>query len=239
MHQNTVRAGGRLHKRLTVQKPSTATNDDEVIHSKSHDGLTRVSAKRRTGAGRRREADDLTQSWYSMRATAGAAVARYHPQPPPSYPWSPCTWGCFRRPRRCPRLRQSVGSDHECRVSACGAVSVGRRGRAARAGVGFTSIEIVIKMIYKYPKSAIFSTIDGTEDNTWVWYRFNPGSSLTLSNLFCRCEPAVGTTRTVKNGAVSSQKRRCEAGVRSLPPEKGGVSHTSRLLAPRYGPFRI
>jgi len=77
VHQNTVRAGGRLHKRLTVQKPSTATNDDEVIHSKSHDGLTRVSAKRRTGAGRRREADDLTQSWYSMRATAGAAVARY------------------------------------------------------------------------------------------------------------------------------------------------------------------
>ena len=30
------------------------------------------------------------------------------------------------------------------------------------------------------------------------------------------------------------KKRRCEAGVRSLPPEKGGVSHTSRLLAPRY-----
>lgn len=46
----------------------------------------------------------------------------------------------------------------ECRraVSACG------------AGVGFTSIEIVIKMIYKYPKTAIISTIDGTEDNTWV-----------------------------------------------------------------------
>ena len=44
-----------------------------------------------------------------------------------------------------------------CRLS-------GRRGR----GVGFTSIEIVIKMIYKYPKTAIISTIDGTEDNTWV-----------------------------------------------------------------------
>jgi len=80
VHQKTLRAVGRLHKRLTVQKPSTATNDDGIIHSKSHDGLTRVSAKRRTGAGRRREADDdLTQSWYSMRATAGAAVARYHP----------------------------------------------------------------------------------------------------------------------------------------------------------------
>ena len=62
----------------------------------------------------------------------------------------------------------------ECRraVSACG------------AGVGFTSIEIVIKIIYKYPKTAAISTIDGTEDNTWVWYRFNPGSSLTLGNFF-------------------------------------------------------
>ena len=54
-------------------------------------------------------------------------------QPPPSYPWSPYTWGCFRRPRRCPRLRQSVGSDHECRVSACGAVS--SVGAARRAGL--------------------------------------------------------------------------------------------------------
>jgi len=33
VHQNTVRAGGRLHKRLTVQKPSTATNDDGVKSS--------------------------------------------------------------------------------------------------------------------------------------------------------------------------------------------------------------
>ena len=62
-----------------------------------------------------------------------------------------------------------------------------------------------------------------------------PGFNSHVELLFCRCEPAVGTTRTVKNGAVSSQKRRCEAGVRSLPPEKGGVSHTSRQLAPRYG----
>ena len=45
-----------------------------------------------------------------------------------------------------------------CRLS-------GRRGR----GVGFTSIEIVIKMIYKYPKTDNQISIDGTEGNACAY----------------------------------------------------------------------